>query len=433
MAATWQQRGGGSNGAAHGGNGAAHHWWNAGGIGTADSPPASQPRDGWYDAGGEPAWHRRQRSQRTHDRTLMRVAHASERVQQHHSSGANANGNGGAYANGNGGTCRWCEAAVSAGQRLCVSCVQKALREDELGGPPTPEAAETPCDPHSIEQQQAAIRVAMGTLGKAGVPMATFGQLRERAAELQEQWDQSRPAELRRQSILVDIAQKKEKLAFAVKEESKQRKVLKETRTRMDKLRDDIDDLHEKEGRLAREVAGESHSMSDKMRDIGSATPHDARDGNGGASGDLMESDDVLQIKLQVNELMGKVGQMAEVVRLLVNTQMAAPQHPQAAAATTPTGISPTAPMTPSPGRTPMGIPPTPLVAAAPEDDEEQQLAAQDVEILDTDDNCSRRRAKTRGRPRTRAPGPFRSSGRKDRRSDPMKFAEKEQKEASQQ
>ena len=438
MAATWQQRSGGSS-AAHGGNGAAHHWWNAGGTGTADSPPASQPHGGWYDAGGEPAWHRRQRSQRTHDRTLMRVAHASERVQHHHSAGGGqaAHAQGGANANGNGSTCRWCEAAVSAGQRLCVVCVQKALREDELGGPPTPPAVDnTPSDPHSIEQQQAAIRFAMGTLGKAGVDV--LGALKDRAAELQERWDQSRPAELRRQSILVNIAAKKEKLAFAVKEETKQRKVLKETRTRMDKLRDEIDDLHEKEGRLAKEMAGDPHATSDAMRDVGEDNPHD---GYAQCDIDSVKVDDVMQIKLQVNELMGKVGQMAEVVTLLVNSQMAAPQQPPAPRTPTPPrGYPPNGGVTPSPyveGRTPMNPTNTNHGECTTG---EQQPAPEEVEVLDTEDNDtdqgSKRRPRTRGRPRTRVAGPLRSSGRKDRRSDPMKFTEKEQneeKEASQQ
>ena len=254
MAATWQQRSG---------------WWDSGS--TADTQSQSQP---WKES--EPAWHRRQHAQRTCDRTLMRVANANDRVQHHHSAGggqaAHAQGgaNANANANGNGSTCRWCEKAVSAGQRLCVVCVQKALREDELGGPPTPEVDDsTPSDLHSIEKQQAAIKYAMGTLGKAGVDGKIFGQLKERAAELQERWDQSRPAELRRQSILVDIANKKEKLASAVKEEAKQRNIFKETRIRIDKLRDDIDDLHEKESRLAKEVAGEPHTMSDNMRDVG--------------------------------------------------------------------------------------------------------------------------------------------------------------------
>ena len=51
--------------------------------------PGAAPHDGAARDmhGGEPSWHRRDRRQRTADRTLVRVANAANRVASHHSSG----------------------------------------------------------------------------------------------------------------------------------------------------------------------------------------------------------------------------------------------------------------------------------------------------------------------------------------------------------
>eukprot|EP00975_Prorocentrum_lima_P004820 1048002-Prorocentrum_lima.AAC.1 len=42
----------------------------------------------WKSHQGEPSYHRRERRQRTHDRTLWRVAQATNRLNRHHSTQA---------------------------------------------------------------------------------------------------------------------------------------------------------------------------------------------------------------------------------------------------------------------------------------------------------------------------------------------------------
>ena len=149
---------------------------------------------------GEPAWHRRDRKQRTEDRTLWRVSQSMARLREHHSSGHDYDDFG--------ASCQWCRKSIPPYRHLCDECL---TWEPKMA---VHRAPTTPTSQRGLDSQVDLLKRAAAQLGDTGSQALLKEQMGERINHLLEVKYEGMALEDRLPAVRKALELKREKTAF---------------------------------------------------------------------------------------------------------------------------------------------------------------------------------------------------------------------------